>query len=56
MEEIVLKIAQDSAIATVAVFAIWRISNVTIALAQALVEVSKANAQSVQEAIEHAGD
>ena len=53
MEDIISKIAQDSAIATVAVFALWRLSLVTIALAQALVDVSTKNAQTLSEQAEH---
>lgn len=53
MEDLVSKIAQDSAIATVAVFALWRLSVVTIALAQALVDVSTKNADTLQEQTEH---
>lgn len=52
MEEIILKVAQDSAIATVAVFAIWRLSSITIVLAQALVDVSKASASTIDKAVE----
>ena len=53
MEEIMLKIAQDSAIAAVAMFALWRQSVALIAVAGALVEVSKMNAKTLAEQSEH---
>jgi len=53
MEDILIKIAQDSAIASVSMFALWRLSIITVALAQALVEVSKANAETLSEQTEH---
>lgn len=53
MEDVLVKIAQDSAIATVAVFALWRLSLVTIALAQALVDVSTKNAETLSDQTEH---
>ncbi len=53
MEDLLAKVAQDSAIAAVAIFSLWRLSLVTIALAQALVEVSKSNAETLSEQTEH---
>lgn len=53
MEEILIKIAQDSAIASVAIFTIWRMSIVMNNLANALVVVSTANAETLSEAVEH---
>jgi hypothetical protein len=53
VEEIISKVAQDSAIATVAIFSIWQLSRVTIELARALVEVSTKNAETLSEQAEH---
>lgn len=53
MEDVIMKLAQDSAIATVAVFAIWRMSLVNIALAHALVDVSTKNAETLSEQVVH---
>ncbi len=53
MEEILIKVAQDSAIASVAIFCMWRMSIVTVALARALVEVSTKNAETLAEQAEH---
>jgi len=53
MEGLFAKVAQDSAIAAVAIFALWRLSIVTIALAQALVDVSRSNAETLSEQTDH---
>lgn len=53
MEDLFAKMAQDSAIATVAIFALWRLSLVTIKLAQALVDVSTKNADTLHDTVDN---
>lgn len=52
MEQLLLSLADASPVAVVAIFSIWRISIVTVALANALVETVKAQTQSVTELVE----
>lgn len=47
IEQILLNLAEGSPVALVAVFAIWRLSIVMVKLSEALVEISKKNADTI---------
>lgn len=52
MEQLLLSLADASPVAVVAIFSIWRISIVMVALTNALVDVTKARTSNVSELVE----
>jgi len=52
MEELLMRMAESSPVALVAIFSIWRISIVMVALTNALVETAKAQAGNVSDLVE----
>ncbi len=52
MEQLLLSLADASPVAAVAIFSIWRMSVVMVALTKALVETAQAQAESVAGLVE----
>jgi len=55
MEQLLLSLADASPVAVVAIFSIWRISIVMVALTKALVEVTASQSQNVTELVDKTG-
>lgn len=55
MEQLLIEIAKQSPVALVAVFALWRMSIVMIAIADGLVTIATSNAASVADMADKKG-
>lgn len=53
MEQLLIEIAKQSPVALVAVFALWRMSIVMIALAEGLVKIATQNSDSLADIVEN---
>ena len=52
MEQLLQNLAEASPVAVVAIYSIWRISIVMIALSEALVKIATAQSESITELVE----